>query len=161
MTLPYGAEKAMERLSTEDEPIAEQEYGSRRRWPPGTFPLLMFVLTVFSTFWVGLAGWAPESVLFQVFAEGSAHVVRRCVLANWQTGLIFSASLLGILLAHEFGHYCMMRLYGIRSTFPIPFPIFAALDVYQTPVLDLAAWPIPAHTRVIVDPYEYSATVRL
>lgn len=125
MTLPYGAEKAMERLSVGDEPIAERDDERHRRWPRGTFPLLMFVLTVFSTFWVGLAGWAPDSVLFQAITEGSAHVVRRCVLANWQTGLIFSASLLGILLAHEFGHYCMMRFYGIRSTFPIfiPFPI--------------------------------------
>ena len=125
MTLPYGAEKAMERLSAGDEPIAERDDGRYRRWPPGTFPLLMFVLTVFSTFWVGLAGWAPVPVLYQAIAEGSAHIVRRCVLANWQTGLVFSASLLGILLAHEFGHYCMMRFYGIRSTFPIfiPFPI--------------------------------------
>jgi len=124
MTLPYGAEQALGRLNAEDNPFVE-ERPMRRRWPPGVFPLLMFALTALSTIWVGLAAWSPDSVLWQAYMEGSAHVVRRCVLANWQTGLVFSGSLLGILLAHEFGHYCMMRWYGIRSTFPIfiPFPI--------------------------------------
>ena len=124
MTLPYGAEQALGRLTTEDQHFAE-ERPIRRRWPPGAFPLLMFVLTALSTIWVGLAAWSPDWVMMKAYEEGSAHIVRRCVLANWHTGLLFSGSLLGILLAHEFGHYCMMRLYGIRSTFPIfiPFPI--------------------------------------
>ncbi len=124
MTLPYGAEQALGRFNTDDEPF-QVEQPARRQWPPGVFPLLMFALTAFSTIWVGLAAWSPDSVLLQAYEDGSAHIVRRCVLANWQTGLLFSASLLAILLAHEFGHYCMMRRYGIRSTFPIfiPFPI--------------------------------------
>ncbi len=124
MTLPYGAEQALERLKTEVE-FTAVEQPRRFRWPPGLFPLLMFALTALSTIWVGLAAWSPDSVIWQAFNDGSAHIVRRCVLANWRTGLLFSGSLLGILLAHEFGHYCMMRRYGIRSTFPIfiPFPI--------------------------------------
>ena len=123
MSLPYGAEQALDRFNTEDEHF-ETPRPNRYRWPPGAFPLLMFALTVVSTVWVGLATWSPLSVLSQAWIEGSAHIVRRCVLANWQTGLLFSGSLLAILLAHEFGHYCMMRRYGIRSTFPIfiPFP---------------------------------------
>jgi len=125
MTLPYGAEQTMGRLAEDDESFEAPDQSRKGRWPPGTFPLLMFVLTVLSTIWVGLAGWAPDTVFFQALSEGSAHIVRRCVLANWKTGVLFSASLLGILLAHEFGHYCMMRWYGIRSTLPIfiPFPI--------------------------------------
>jgi Zn-dependent protease len=124
MTLPYGAEQALERFNADDEPL-QVEQPVRHRWPPGVFPSLMFALTALSTIWVGLVAWSPDSVLMQAYEDGSAHIVRRCVLANWQTGLLFSASLLGILLAHEFGHYCMMRWYGIRSTFPIfiPFPI--------------------------------------
>lgn len=124
MTLPYGAEQALSQFNTDNERKAV-EAPQQRRWPTGSFPLLMFALTVFSTVWVGIAAWSPDSVLSQAFEEGSAHIVRRCVLANWKTGLLFSVSLLGILLAHEFGHYCMMRRYGIHSTFPIfiPFPI--------------------------------------
>ena len=124
MTLPYGAEQALGRLNTDDDQF-ETERPIRRGWPPGAFPLLMFALTALSTIWVGLAAWSPDSVMLQAFEDRSGHIVRRCVLANWQTGLLFSGSLLGILLAHEFGHYCMMRRYGIHSTFPIfiPFPI--------------------------------------
>ncbi len=124
MTLPYGAEQALGRLNAEEEQF-DEERPMRHRWPPGVFPLMMFALTALSTIWVGLAAWSPDSVLMQAYEDSSAHIVRRCFLANWQTGLVFSGSLLGILLAHEFGHYCMMRRYGIRSTFPIfiPFPI--------------------------------------
>lgn len=85
----------------------------------------MFILTALSTFWVGMTAWAPDTVIYRIFVEESLHVVRRCCIDNWATGLIFSLALLAILLAHEFGHYCMMRIYGVQSTFPIfiPFPI--------------------------------------
>ena len=54
---------------------------------------------------------------------------------NWQTGesffdlgsgLAFSAALLGILLAHELGHYIVARREGIAVSYPIfiPMPIF-------------------------------------
>ncbi|MDZ4853084.1 MAG: site-2 protease family protein [Pirellulaceae bacterium] len=126
MTLPYGAEHALERFKEVDQPAAaETTEPPRGRWPRGAFPLLMLVLTALSTIWVGVAAWAPDTVLSTAVQDGSMHIFRRCVLANWKTGLIFSASLLAILMAHELGHYFMMRWYGIRSSFPIfiPFPI--------------------------------------
>jgi len=89
-----------------------------------SFALAMFLMTVVSTTWAGLTAWAPDMVLYRTWESGSAHVLRRCLIDNWNTGLQFSAALLSILLMHEFGHYCMMRYYGIRSTLPIfiPFP---------------------------------------
>jgi membrane-associated protease RseP (regulator of RpoE activity) len=88
------------------------------------FPIIMFLLTVASTVWVGILAWAPDMAL-QVLNPSAIHMVRRCILANWANGIQFSAALMTILLAHEFGHYCMMRYYSIRSTYPIfiPFPI--------------------------------------
>ena len=47
--------------------------------------------------------------------------------SEWHRGLPFSMSLLGILLAHEFGHYFACRRHRMRATLPyllpgIPFP---------------------------------------
>lgn len=40
-------------------------------------------------------------------------------------GVLYSASIISILFAHEMGHYLMCRKYGIRATLPffIPFPV--------------------------------------
>jgi len=37
---------------------------------------------------------------------------------DFASGLPFSLTLIGILLAHEFGHYAACRYYGVRSTLP-------------------------------------------
>ncbi|NTU79388.1 MAG: site-2 protease family protein [Chloroflexales bacterium] len=73
--------------------------------------LLLFALTVVSTVVVGgqdLDWQTGESF----FSLGS--------------GLAFSASLLGILLAHELGHYIAARREGVAVSYPffIPMPIF-------------------------------------
>ena len=68
----------------------------------------------------------------QNFLEGRPPVVRESDLWPWawlsghpdlfKTGWAFSASLLGILLIHEFGHYFACRWHGIRSTLPWVLP---------------------------------------
>ncbi len=64
----------------------------------------MFVLTVLSTLWVG-SGYSGEP---------------NNLLAGWP----FAVSLLGILLAHEMGHYVVARWQKVPATLPyfIPFP---------------------------------------
>ncbi|PDV96595.1 site-2 protease family protein [Candidatus Chloroploca asiatica] len=73
--------------------------------------LLLFALTLASTFYVGGqdVDWATGTFFFNV-----GH------------GLAFSASLLGILLAHELGHYLMARREGVAVSYPffIPMPLF-------------------------------------
>ncbi len=64
----------------------------------------------------------------QNFLEGLPPVVRDSDLWPWAwlrehphlflSGLAFSLSLLGILLAHEFGHYFACRAHGINATLP-------------------------------------------
>lgn len=68
--------------------------------------LLLFALTCISTTYVG-AG--------EVLDSSDA----------WIEGLTFSVPLLGILLAHEFGHYFAARLHAVPSSLPyfIPLPI--------------------------------------
>ncbi len=95
---------------------------SRRRY---WLPLLLFLLTCLSTFWVGVTSWQPFEVLSDAALAGDLMNVRRLVLTNWRQGMIYSASLLGILLLHELGHYVATLVYRIRATVPyfLPFPI--------------------------------------
>jgi len=88
--------------------------------------LLLFLLTVISTLFVGLH-------LQQAYESGqppyneaiySAEILERIVsnpfwlLHGWP----FAATLLGILLAHELGHYFACRRYGIVASYPYFLP---------------------------------------
>lgn len=79
--------------------------------------ILLFVLTVFSVMFVGAQpeGTPPPDLLGQVW------FVARSILTGWP----YAASLMAILLAHEFGHYLMSRHHKTRATLPyfIPLPL--------------------------------------
>ena len=64
----------------------------------------LFAATVLSVFWVG-----------------SAYEGKTNILEGWP----FAVSLLGILLAHEMGHYVVARHYGLPASLPyfIPLPL--------------------------------------
>jgi membrane-associated protease RseP (regulator of RpoE activity) len=44
-------------------------------------------------------------------------------LADWRTGAIFAATLMGILLTHEMGHYVAARLHHIDASLPYFIPV--------------------------------------
>jgi membrane-associated protease RseP (regulator of RpoE activity) len=82
--------------------------------------ILLFVLTIFSVMFTG-AQFASATVAdpFQLpFPEFLKYLL---------TGWPFAMSLLGILLAHEMGHYLAGRAHGEKVTLPyfIPFPFSA------------------------------------
>ena len=89
---------------------------------------LLLVATCFTTLVVGArlefnflhnlpAFWAGNETI-PFFAVGWAlHHPSRLLL-----GIPFSATLLGILLAHEMGHYLACRYYGVRATLPFFIP---------------------------------------
>ena len=72
-------------------------------------------------FWAGVVEWWPIDIIEQ----GSLMLARQMMLENSYNGFLFCISLLGILTAHELGHFFVARLYGIWSTPPIflPFPL--------------------------------------
>jgi membrane-associated protease RseP (regulator of RpoE activity) len=90
-------------------------------------PLLLFLATVITTLGAGamMAGADP-------FADPGALV----------EGVPFSASLLTILLAHEFSHFVTSRRHGVRTTLPlfIPAPTlagtFGAVIRIESPIPD-------------------------
>ena len=88
-------------------------------------PLLLLALSVGTT-------TANGARFMQNFIEGMPPLVRDSDLWPWGwlaenpglyvTGWAFSASLLGILLIHEFGHYFACRWHKVRATLPWVLP---------------------------------------
>ncbi|MCX7022250.1 MAG: site-2 protease family protein [bacterium] len=70
--------------------------------------LIFAVLTVLTVLWAG-GMHAGVDIL--------AHP------DQWYLGLPFAVSLLGILLAHEFGHYIAARRHGVSATLPLLLPV--------------------------------------
>ncbi len=82
--------------------------------------LVLFVLTLFSVLFAG----TMYSYNGPVPADDAMGLVM-VLLRNLDAGIPFAASLLAILLAHEFGHYLMARYHKSQVTLPyfIPLPI--------------------------------------
>jgi membrane-associated protease RseP (regulator of RpoE activity) len=113
--------------------VAETQVRRRRV----RLPIILFVLTCFSTFLAGATGWLPADVLLRGFqAEGvgpiglprlsyDATPVRAALYAHWREGLLYMGCVLAILLTHEMGHFVMTLVYRVRASFPffIPLPI--------------------------------------
>ena len=92
--------------------------------------IILFILTVFTTL---LAGALQEGA---DLLKNPEHIFK---------GIPFSFALIGILLAHELGHYLMARKHGLNVTLPYfipapPFPFiigtFGAFIKMRSPVRD-------------------------
>jgi membrane-associated protease RseP (regulator of RpoE activity) len=99
-----------------------------RRRRPWLLALILFLLTVFSTLAVGaqfVRAFAVNQPPFSSDANPFSEIL--LAFAHPRTlllGIPFSFTLLGILLAHELGHYFACRLYSIDASYPyfIPAP---------------------------------------
>lgn len=103
--------------------------------------IILFVLTVFS---VMLAGAQPEGPIPNDFL-GQLLALAGSIFTGWP----FALSLLGILLAHELGHYFMSRYHKTPATLPyfIPFP-FSPLGTMGAAILMRGT---PKNKRVLFD----------
>ena len=92
--------------------------------PKHNYPrhLLLFLATCVTTTWAGLMWTGPEAVSF---LEGAAGLEPGGIdFTHWWRGLAFAATLLGILMTHEMGHFIAARRHGVDVSLPyfIPFP---------------------------------------
>ncbi len=89
-------------------------------------PLVLFVATCISTFWVGLTHWQPVLTLEVWFTSGEMSLMplRRLILTYGEQGMIYMACVMAILLCHELGHFFATLLYRVPASLPIflPFP---------------------------------------
>jgi len=79
--------------------------------------LVLFLATLLTTWLVGVGH-------YQAFLGG---LTGQAPDVSWTTGGWYAGAVLGILGAHEFGHYFMCRRYGVDATLPyfIPAPTLA------------------------------------
>ena len=106
--------------------------------------------------------WGRNLVLFlltvaSVFVTGGLRTVslpgQQAGLAlDWQQGLRLVIGLLGILFAHEMGHYVACRRYDVDATLPffIPFPVPVLTMVGTLGAFIRIRSPIP-HRRALFD----------
>ena len=89
-------------------------------------PVVLFLLTCLSTFWVGTCQWTPNlhEPWLDALAQSSLLPLREVLLAHWDSGLIYMTCVLTILLLHEFGHFFATLYYRVPASFPffLPFP---------------------------------------
>ena len=93
-------------------------------------PLILLLLTFCTTVLVGSRLQYNFNHNLEAFASGDEFVPLFPVQWIWESprllllGVPFSAAIMGILLAHEMGHYLYCRYYKVRATLPyfIPAP---------------------------------------
>jgi len=103
--------------------------------------IVLFIATVFS---VMLAGAQPEGPVPSDLV-GQILAMFKAIFTGWP----FALSLLGILLAHEFGHYLVSRYHKTPATLPyfIPFPL-SPLGTMGAAILMKG---IPKNKRILFD----------
>jgi len=88
--------------------------------------VLLFIITVFTTFFVGFS-WSINYKYAEVLGDMNEFPISIDLFLDPQIiflSILYAAVLLGILLGHEFGHFLTCRYYNIDATLPffIPWP---------------------------------------
>lgn len=79
-------------------------------------PMLLFIATCLSTYWVGAANWRPQE-----YAANGA--IWHQLSTNWQQGLTYMGCVVAILLTHEFGHFLQTVRHHIPASYPLCIPV--------------------------------------
>jgi Zn-dependent protease len=93
------------------------------RRPKRWLPLVLFILTILSTFFAGSTQFTAAQRLMN--PQTGQVVVRIDVTQTIVNGLTYSLGVMAILVFHEMGHYLQARRYGVPASLPffIPMPI--------------------------------------
>ncbi len=123
MSEPAAGDYVLGYPSMQESAAAQRAYPAIRRMT--LLPLLLFLATCGSTFWVGIAMWSPGGPLATAVSSGSLMNVRQLILQNWEIGLTYMVAVILIILLHEIGHFVTTVYYGVPASYPffIPFPI--------------------------------------
>jgi membrane-associated protease RseP (regulator of RpoE activity) len=90
--------------------------------------VFLFVMTLFSTWFVGAGGFGLIELWLTSILGADVMPYFQEMAAN---GLVYMASIMGILLSHEMGHYLMARKNRVDASLPyfipMPFLLFGTL----------------------------------
>lgn len=107
--------------SSAEQPSDQTDPPQQRRV---VLPVVLFVATCVSTFFVGAMGWMPMYYMTRALGEQNWMAARQAVLEHWQEGLTYGCCVLLILFAHEMGHFVATLIHRIPASLPffIPMP---------------------------------------
>jgi len=117
--------------------LEEEEPGPR--FSDLAWPIVLFLLTVFTTLWAGAYATRsnPKEGPLQFLLGDPAALLK---------GLPFAGTLLGILVTHEFGHYLFSRIHRVPASLPLFLPgpphfigTFGAIIRMRSPILSRRA----------------------
>lgn len=154
---PLGVDDAVQYLSNQETAAAADQAADdgplRYHW---RLPLLLLVLSCGSIFLAGCCRWVPSDVLWECLfgPYGNEYAfeftpLRRAILSEWRTGLVFMASLISVLMSHELGHFIFTVIYRIRATLPLVIPL--PISPFGTLGAVIAMEPGKANRREIFD----------
>ncbi|HEX9386537.1 MAG TPA: site-2 protease family protein, partial [Anaerolineales bacterium] len=105
--------------------------------------IILFIITVFSVMLTGV-NVPPEAIPANTALPIS--YLFRYTLTGWP----FALSMMGILFAHEMGHYVMCRYYKIPATLPyfLPAPLISPLGTFGAFIMMRG---IPKNKRLLFD----------
>jgi Zn-dependent protease len=101
-------------------------------------PAILFAVTCLSTFFVGAANWNPMRLMADFYRNAADNWPQHSPLAalneawavvvkgvEWRQGFIYMGVVMGLLLAHEMGHFLMALWHRIPASLPyfIPMPV--------------------------------------
>lgn len=108
---------------------------ARRRF---TLPVILLLATCLSTFWAGAAHWNPTGYAVLFYRTAAANWSQGAKIAalneawaitakevSWRQGWLYMGVVLGLLLAHELGHFLM----ALRNRIPASLPYFIPLPI--------------------------------
>lgn len=105
---------------SEGDDAHQDEYLYQEPAPPSAFsswglPILLFGLTVFTTLWAGAfqVNTKPVNGAWDFLIRYPGSLIN---------GIPFAATLLGILVIHESGHYVLSRIHRVPASFPLFIP---------------------------------------
>ena len=119
----------------------DEEWEEDERPPFSTFvlPVILFALTVFTVLWAGAYQTNTNPLV------GPWDFLMDEPRSLW-SGIPFAATLLGILVTHELGHYVLSRLHGVPTSLPLFVPglphfvgTFGAIIRMRAPLTDRRA----------------------
>ena len=93
-------------------PAAPQRVARSRR-----LPILLFIATCLSTFWVGCAQYKPLEAMVDT------RLMLATIQSNWLEGLTYMGAVLAILLTHEMGHFLQTVRHHIPASYPLCIPV--------------------------------------
>lgn len=103
----------LKRSDLETVPPAAPQRADRNR----TLPLVLFIATCLSTFWVGAAKYQPTESM------GDLRLMWATIQSNWVEGLTYMGAVLAILLTHEMGHFVQTVRHHIPASYPLCIPV--------------------------------------